>query len=84
MGKQIVSFITCESSAPFLYFTKLTQTHTALVIGLYELLGNSTAYLIEPPGPLFIYENKSFYFAMNIPERLLCYLAYDSGTFSFC
>jgi hypothetical protein len=26
-------------------------THTVLVIGLYELLGNSTTYPIEPPGP---------------------------------
>ena len=25
------------------------QTHTVLVIGLYELLGNPTTYLIEPP-----------------------------------
>jgi hypothetical protein len=26
-------------------------THAVLVIGLYELLGNPTTYLIEPPGP---------------------------------
>jgi hypothetical protein len=25
-----------------------------LVIGLYELLGNPTTYLIEPPGPFFV------------------------------
>ena len=43
MGNQMVSFITTASSAPFLYFTKLAQTYTALVIGLYELLGNATA-----------------------------------------
>jgi hypothetical protein len=27
------------------------QTHAILVIGLYELLGNPTIYLIEPPVP---------------------------------
>jgi hypothetical protein len=26
-------------------------THAVLVIGFYELLGNPTTYLIEPPGP---------------------------------
>jgi hypothetical protein len=28
------------------------RTHAVLVIGLYELLGNPTTYLIEPPGSL--------------------------------
>jgi hypothetical protein len=27
------------------------RTHAVLVIGLYELLGNPTIYLIEPPRP---------------------------------
>jgi hypothetical protein len=27
------------------------RTHAVLVIGLYELLGNSTTQLIEPSGP---------------------------------
>ena len=27
------------------------RTHAISVIGLYELLGNPTTYLIEPPGP---------------------------------
>jgi hypothetical protein len=27
------------------------RTHAVLVIGLHELLGNPTTYLIEPPGP---------------------------------
>ena len=27
------------------------RTHAVLVIGLYELLGNPTTYLIQPPGP---------------------------------
>jgi hypothetical protein len=45
MGKQLVNFITCgyESSA------------RVLVIGLYELLGNPTTSLIEPPGPLSLW-----------------------------
>ena len=28
------------------------RPYAVLVIGLYELLGNRTTYLIEPPGPL--------------------------------
>ena len=53
MGKQLVNIITCgcESSAHF--FCNLQSrvwTHTVLVIGLYELLGNPTTKLIEPPG----------------------------------
>jgi hypothetical protein len=31
-------------------------THAVLVIGLYELLGNPTTKLIQPPGPLTIKE----------------------------
>ena len=56
MGKQLVNFITrgCESSSPF--FCNLqsrVQTHAVLVISLYELLGNPTTQLTEPPaGPL--------------------------------
>jgi hypothetical protein len=44
MGKQLVSFITCncESSAPFCNLHRWTRTHTVLVIGLHELLGNPT------------------------------------------
>jgi hypothetical protein len=30
------------------------QTHAVLVIGLYELLGNPTTQLIEPPRPYVI------------------------------
>jgi hypothetical protein len=29
------------------------RTHAVLVIGLYELLGNPTTQLIEPPGPSY-------------------------------
>ena len=39
MGKQLI-----------LYHLRL-RTHAILVIGLYELLGNPTTKLIEPPGP---------------------------------
>jgi hypothetical protein len=31
----------------------LLKVAAMLVIGLYELLGNPTTYLIEPPGPSF-------------------------------
>ena len=53
MDKQLVSFITCdcESSAPFCNLQIRARTHVILVIGLYELLGNPTTQLIEPPGP---------------------------------
>jgi hypothetical protein len=30
------------------------RTHAVLVIGLQDLLGNSTTQLIEPPGPLSV------------------------------
>jgi hypothetical protein len=46
MGKQLVSFITL-----FCNLQNRARTHAVLVIGLYELLGNPTTYLIEPPGP---------------------------------
>jgi hypothetical protein len=54
MGKQLVKFITCgcETSAPF--FCNLQSrawTHAVLVIGLYELLGNPTTWIIEAPVP---------------------------------
>jgi hypothetical protein len=29
------------------------RTHAVLVIGLYELLGNPTTQIIEPPGPYY-------------------------------
>ena len=44
MGKQLVSFITCdcESSAHFCNLQSWARTHGALEIGLYELLGYPT------------------------------------------
>ena len=39
---------------PFCNFQSWAQTHAVLVIGLYELLGNPTTQLIEPPGPLIL------------------------------
>jgi hypothetical protein len=37
------------------------RTHAVLVIGLFELLGNPTTQLIEPPGPLQQYRNRFQY-----------------------
>ena len=53
MGKQLVNFITCscESSAPIVIY-KAGYEPSVLVIVLYELLGNPTTELIEPPGAL--------------------------------
>ena len=53
MGKQLVNFIICgcDSVHPFCNLQSRVQTHAILVIGLYELLGNPTTYLIEPPVP---------------------------------
>jgi hypothetical protein len=57
MGKQLVNFITCgcETSAPFCNLQSRVRAHAVLVVGLYELLGNPTTYLIEPPGSLYSY-----------------------------
>ena len=35
----------------FCHLQSRARTHTILVTGLYELLGNPTTKLIEPPGP---------------------------------
>jgi hypothetical protein len=54
MGKQLVNFITCGCESSEILFCNLqrrARTHTVLVIGLYELLGNPTTQLIGPPGP---------------------------------
>jgi hypothetical protein len=55
LGKQLVKFVTCgcESTGTiFCNLPSLAWTHAVLVIGLYELLGIPTTYLIEPNGPL--------------------------------
>jgi hypothetical protein len=36
---------------PFCNLQSRARTHAVLVIGLYELLGNPTTKLIEPPEP---------------------------------
>jgi hypothetical protein len=53
MGKQLVNFIICgcEPVHPFRNLQSRVRTHAVLVIGLYELLGNQTTYVIEPPVP---------------------------------
>jgi len=40
MGKQLVNFITCDCESSALFFGIYKAGHV-LVIGLYELLGNS-------------------------------------------
>jgi hypothetical protein len=47
----LVNFIICgcESVHPFRNLQSRVRTHAVLVIGLYELLGNQTTYVIEPP-----------------------------------
>jgi hypothetical protein len=51
MGKQLVNFIIsgCKSVHPFCNLQSRVRTHAVLVIGSYELLGNPTIYVIEPP-----------------------------------
>ena len=51
MGKQLVNFIIsgCKSVHPFCNLQSRVRTHAVLVIGWYELLGNPTIYVIEPP-----------------------------------
>ena len=46
-----------ESSVPFCNLQSRSRTHTVLVIGLYELLGNPTTKLTEPPGPVGLFDN---------------------------
>jgi hypothetical protein len=53
IGKQLVNFITASRVHPFCNSQIRARTHAVLVIGLYELLGNPTTLLIEPPWPLF-------------------------------
>ena len=48
-----------------------SRTHVVLVIGLYELLGNPTTYLIEPPGPLLNQYNNSVKVIVFLTEILL-------------
>ena len=52
IGKQLVDFITASRVHPFCNSQIRARTHAVLVIGLYELLGNPTTLLIEPPWPL--------------------------------
>ena len=47
---QILSLATVSRVHPFCNLQTRARTHAVLVIGLYELLGNPTTYLIEPPG----------------------------------
>jgi hypothetical protein len=54
---------------PFCNLQNRARTHAILVIGLYELLGNPTTLLIEPPGPLlFIFPNQAI-----VEQLYLCF-----------
>ena len=44
---------------PFCNLQSRARTLAVLGIGLYELLGNPTTYLTEPPGALFIRNDHS-------------------------
>jgi hypothetical protein len=54
-----LSLATAIRVHPFCNLQSRARTHTVLVIGLYELLGNPTTSLIEPPGP-FNWSPKSY------------------------
>ena len=82
MGKQPVNFITCdcESSAPYFVNYKAGANPRVLVIGLYELLGNPTTHLIEPPGPKEI-NNKSYHTNDNHTMYVPHGIPKDSGVY---
>jgi len=76
MGKQMVNFISCSCESSATFFCNLqsrARTQAVLVIGLYELLGNPTTYIIEPPGPLFE-RGKSIYNICHIASQYKMYL----------
>ena len=59
MGKQLVYHLRLRVEwTLFCNLQSWAQTHAVLVIGLYELLGNPTSQLIEPPGPPWKYSFK--------------------------
>jgi hypothetical protein len=81
MGKQLVNFIIygCESSAPFLWIAKRTQTHAVLVIGLYELrLGNPSTKLIQPPGPSNANRETKHKTLIVLPRQFVVFSEYSS------
>ena len=52
MGKQLVNFITAGRVYPFYNLQNRARNHTPYSDRhVYELLGNPTTQLIEPPGP---------------------------------
>ena len=54
MDKQLVILSLAAASRVHPLLQKRARTHAVLVTGLYELIGNPTTQVIEPPGPLFI------------------------------
>jgi hypothetical protein len=82
MGKQLINFITfgCESSTPFFVtYKSRARTHAVLVIGLYELLGNPTTQLIEPPGPLtkiwYLFTPVSYFIILDSNSTIICMIS---------
>jgi hypothetical protein len=74
LGKQLVNFIICgcESSAPFLLFTKPGANRTVLVVCLYELLPSN--YLTHwAPGPLLTHINITTITVFAEQQRLFIY-----------
>ena len=58
----------------FCNLQRRARTHAVLVIGLYEVLGNPTTLLIEPPGPLY------FVCSQNIRNNSPTFLSYSAWT----
>ena len=63
MGKQLVTLSLAAASRvhPFCNLQSRARTHAVLVISLYELLGNPTTQLIEPPRPSMPYNGLEYY-----------------------
>ena len=68
---------------PFCNLQSQARTHAVLVIGLYELLGNSTTELIEPPGPLITCMFTYTYLNVCIIDNVQCYI-YLTNPFRAC
>ena len=90
MGKQLVNLSLAAASRVTLFcnLQSRARTHAVLVIGLYELLGNPTTYLIEPPGPRRFMMNLSsttvYVLIVNIVSFIhlaFCFVSFDLFAF---
>jgi hypothetical protein len=59
MGKQLVNLWLRVKCTLLCNLQNWARTQAILVIGLHELLGNPTTYLIEPPGPSIPYDQNT-------------------------